>query len=86
MVFGAVTRIITVIIGAARDVPALCARCAKTPPKACFRPYLCVFHPFWVLGLGGAKGWVHNLIVHFFTHGSSKMEVFETYFLDIVII
>ena len=38
------------------------------------------------LGGGGSpKGLVHNLLMHFFTLGSSKMEVFETYFFDIVI-
>ena len=30
------------------------------------------------------KGRVHNLLMHFFTPDSSKMEVFETYFFDIV--
>ena len=34
---------------------------------------------------GSPKGWVHNLLVQFFTLGSSKMEAFETYFFDIVI-
>ena len=31
------------------------------------------------------KGLVHNLLMQFFTLGSSKMEVFETCFSDIVI-
>ena len=58
--------------------------------KACFRPYLRVFHPIWVLGAreGGGeapKGWVHNLPMQFFTLDSSKIEVFETCFYDIVI-
>ena len=30
------------------------------------------------------KGRVHNLLMQFFTPDSSKMEVFETYFFDIV--
>ena len=30
------------------------------------------------------NGPVHNLLMQFFTLGSSKMEVFETYFFDIV--
>ena len=30
-------------------------------------------------------GLVHNLLMQFFTVESSKMEVFETYFFDIVI-
>ena len=51
-------------------------------------PYLHVFHPIWVLGTrggGGApKGWVHNLLLQLFTLGSPKIEVFETYFFDIV--
>ena len=34
---------------------------------------------------GGQKGLVHNLLVVFFTVGSSKIEVSETYFFDIVI-
>ena len=33
---------------------------------------------------GLVKGRVHNLLVQFFTLGSSKIEVFETYFFDIV--
>ena len=37
-------------------------------------------------GWGGPpKGLVHNLLMQFFTVGSSKIEVFETYFFDIVI-
>ena len=36
-------------------------------------------------GGGSAKGWVHNLLLQFFTLGSSKIKVFETYFSDIVI-
>ena len=41
---------------------------------------------FWVLrargGGGGApKGLVHNLLMQFFTLGSSKIEVFNAYFL-----
>ena len=46
------------------------------------------FHPIWVLGDGGGgvrNGLVHNLLMQFFTLDSSKMEVFETYFCDIVI-
>ena len=38
------------------------------------------------MGGGGApKGLVHNLLMHFFTLGSSKIELFETYLFDIVI-
>ena len=50
--------------------------------KACFGPYLRVFHPIWVLGPGGGgfpRDWYS-----FFTVGSSKIEVFEIYFFDIV--
>ena len=38
---------------------------------------------YWV---GGAspKGLVHNLLMQFFTLDSSKIEVFGTYFFDIV--
>ena len=36
-------------------------------------------------GGGSPKGLVHNLLMQFFTLGSSKIEVFETYFFDIVI-
>ena len=39
---------------------------------------------YWVGGGGSPKGWVHNLLVQFFTPGSSKIEVSETCFLDIV--
>ena len=41
---------------------------------------------YQVGGGGGApKGRVHNLLMQFFTPESSKMEVFETCFCDIVI-
>ena len=41
---------------------------------------------YYLGGGGGApKGWVHNLLMQFFTLGSSKMEVFEPYFSDTVI-
>ena len=33
----------------------------------------------------GLKGLVHNLVIQFFTLDSSKIEAFETYFFDIVI-
>ena len=33
---------------------------------------------------GLVNGPVHNLLMQFFTVGSSKIEVFETYFFDIV--
>ena len=36
-------------------------------------------------GGGAPKGWVHNLLVQLFTPDSSKIEVFETCFFDIVI-
>ena len=45
----------------------------------------------WVLGRGGGgggggpKGLVHNLLMQYFALDSSKIEVFETYFFDIVI-
>ena len=35
-------------------------------------------------GGGSPKGRVHNLLMQFLTPDSSKMEVFETYFFDIV--
>ena len=48
----------------------------------CFSPYLGIRSG----GGGGApKGWVHNLLLQFFTLGSSKIEVFETYFSGTVI-
>ena len=42
------------------------------------------FHLIWVLGARGGgggvpKGLVHNLLMLFFTLGSSKMEVFKTF-------
>ena len=46
---------------------------------------------FFTFGRGGGvsggspKGLVHNLLMQFFTLGSSKTEVFESYFFDIVI-
>ena len=41
---------------------------------------------YWVGGGGSPKGMVHNLLMQFFTLDSSKIEVFETYFFDILII
>ena len=43
---------------------------------------------YWVGGGGGGrspKGLVHNLLVQFFTLGSSKIEVFDTCVFDTVI-
>ena len=53
--------------------------------KACFRPYLSRFSPYLGIrsrggGGGGPKGYVHNLLMQFFTLSSSKIEVFETCF------
>ena len=39
----------------------------------------------WGGGGGSPKELVQNLRMQFFTLGSSKIEVFETYFFDIVI-
>ena len=39
---------------------------------------------YYVRGGGASKGLVHNLLMHFFTMGSSKIEVFETCFFDVV--
>ena len=39
---------------------------------------------YWVGGRGSPKGLVHNLLMQFVTLGSSKIEVFETCFFDIV--
>ena len=47
-----------------------------------FSPYLGIR---WGGGGGAPKGRVHNLLMQFFTPDSSKMEVFETCFCDIVI-
>ena len=38
---------------------------------------------YWVGGGGSLKGWVHNLLMQFFTPDSSKIEVFEHYFFVI---
>ena len=40
---------------------------------------------YWAGGGGSPKELIHNLLMQFFTPDSSKMEVFETYFFDIVI-
>ena len=41
---------------------------------------------YWAGGGGGGQtGLVHNLLMQFFTLGSSKIEVSETYVFDIVI-
>ena len=47
----------------------------------CFSPYLGIR----VRVRGAPKGWVPNLLMHFFTLDSSKIEVFETFFFDVVI-
>ena len=48
----------------------------------CFSPYLGI----GCRGGGGSpKGLVHNLLMQFFTLGSSKIEVSETYFSEPVI-
>ena len=39
---------------------------------------------YWPNG-GFSEGLVHNLLMQFFTLGSSKIEVFKTGFYDIVI-
>ena len=39
---------------------------------------------YQVGGRGSPKGRVHTLLMRFFTPDSSKMEVFETCFFDIV--
>ena len=42
---------------------------------------------YWGIGCGGGgspKGLVHNLLMWFFTLRCAKIEVSETYFLDIV--
>ena len=44
-----------------------------------FSPYLGIRS-----GGGSPKGWVHNLLMQFFTPDSSKIEVFKTCFFDIV--
>ena len=50
----------------------------------CFSPHLCIRSGGG--GGGSPKGLVHNLLMQFFTLGSSKIEVFETYFFDILIL
>ena len=40
---------------------------------------------YWVLEGGSPKGWVYNLLMQFFTLGSSKIDVCKNYFFDIVI-
>ena len=53
-----------------------------------FQPVFMCFSP---LGAAGGvskwspKGLVHNLLMQFFTLDSSKIEVFEAYFFDVVI-
>ena len=47
----------------------------------CFSPYLGIRFG----GGGPPKGLVHNQLMQFFTLGSSKIEVYETYVFDIVI-
>ena len=52
------------------------------PVFACFSPFL----GFRSAGGGGGapKGLVHNLLMQFFGLGTAKIEVFVTYFFDIV--
>ena len=40
---------------------------------------------YWVWGGGVGTGLVHNLLMQFFTLGSSKIEVSKTFFFDTVI-
>ena len=47
----------------------------------CFSPYWGI----WCRGGGSPKGLVHNVLMQLFTLGSSKVEVFETYFSDTMI-
>ena len=47
----------------------------------CFSPYLGLSSR----GRGVPKGLVHNVLLQFFTLGTSKIEVLETYFSDTVI-
>ena len=56
--------------------------------KACFRPYLGVFHPIWVMGWGGGGGGSQGMGTQpayaGFTLDSSKIEVLKTCFFDSV--
>ena len=47
----------------------------------CFSPYLGIGRTG---GGGSPKGWVHNLLMQFFSLYSSEIEVFESCFFDIV--
>ena len=47
----------------------------------CFSSYLGISSG---VGGGAPKGWVHNVLMQFFSLDSSKIKVFETYFFDIV--
>ena len=56
---------------------------------AYFGPYLRIFTLVGALdaqggGGGGSQGMGHNLLMQLFTLGSSKIEVFETCFYDVV--
>ena len=46
-------------------------------------PSLCVFHAIWVLGWGGLPGGLgRNLLMHFYSLSSSKMQISESDFFD----
>ena len=54
---------------------------------------ICVFFTlfvYWARGGGGGgvmpKGLVHHLLMQFFTLDNSKIQMFETYIFDIVIV
>ena len=47
--------------------------------------YFFTLFGYWVRGGGPPKGLVHNLLMRFFTLGSSTIEDSETYFFDVVI-
>ena len=51
----------------------------------CFSPYLGIRLGGRGGGGGAPRGLVHNLLMQFFTLGSSNIEVFETCFFDTVI-
>ena len=54
----------------------------RGPVKTHAKDTKCVFPPIMAYKSEWA---VHNLLIEFFTLGSSKIEVFETYFFDTVI-
>ena len=73
-------------VGGGQKFFAYCGQCVCFWTRCVLRTG--VFHFIWVLGAQGGggdpKGLVHSLLMQFFTLGSSKIEVFESFFDTVI--